>query len=404
MAQHWATCLASAFQVTFSRIRAAPDFPCAIPTQLQMLHSVVEPAGLYGCQLWGLGSVPGLWSVDFGLAEFYALRDPVELSRCRLLKKWLHLPVSTPSLCMLHELGCQPLVHHYVRCAVRFYNALVDMSETSVYRGILIQNVEDGLGNPAAKNFVGALFQVLRVLSRFAGLELRQLGSHLRALQPLPLPDIEQALVDGYLSHVRSFHGLVTGSGSRIGYYFRCVAGHKFGKVPHFYELTLSQKVLMGCLRFRLGSHHLHVNTGRWCAPPIPRSERTCKRCTQHLAVDDETHCVLHCTHPILVAGRARLSAAFAQAGCLDHGHPINTFEHFCHLWGRKSVGGHCSRFIALCSRVTWRCYTHGGSDIPVELPEWWANLPDSLDLFDSSSSASSRDMLPDLLDTFDSE
>lgn len=117
--------------------------------------------------------------MDFGLAEFYALKDPVELSWCRLLKKWLTLPGSTPSLCLLHELGCQPLVLHYVSCAVRFYNALVDMSEKSVCRGILIQNVEDGLGNPAAKNFEGVLFQVLRMLSRFAGLDLRQLGSHL---------------------------------------------------------------------------------------------------------------------------------------------------------------------------------------------------------------------------------
>lgn len=94
----------------------------------------------------------------------------------------------------------------------------------------------------------------------------------------------------------------------------------------------------MGCLRFRLGSHHLHVHTGRWCVPPTPVSESTCKRCAQHLAVDDETYCVLHCTQPILVAVRARLYAASAQVGCLDHGHPLLTFQHFCHFWGRKSV------------------------------------------------------------------
>ena len=155
---------------------------------------------------------------------------------------------------------------------------------------------------------------------------------------------------------------------------------HALGKVPSLYQSQLPQKVLMGCLRFRLGSHHLHVNTGRWCVPSTPRAERACRQCNQHLAVDDETHCVLHCTHPSLVAGRARLFAALAASDGLHPGQPIHTFQHFCTLWGRaRSCAQARSSFIALCSRVAWRCYNHGGSDVPVQIPAWWSSLPEYL-------------------------
>jgi hypothetical protein len=43
-----------------ARMRAAPEFPCALPAFLKLLHTVMEPAGLYGSELWGLLSIPGL--------------------------------------------------------------------------------------------------------------------------------------------------------------------------------------------------------------------------------------------------------------------------------------------------------------------------------------------------------
>ena len=54
MATHRATCLQSSYYAVTSKMRAAVDFPGAIPTFLEMLHTVIEPSGLYGSELWGL--------------------------------------------------------------------------------------------------------------------------------------------------------------------------------------------------------------------------------------------------------------------------------------------------------------------------------------------------------------
>ena len=49
-------------------------------------------------------------------------------------------------------------------------------------------------------------------------------------------------------------------------------------------------------------------------------------------------------------------------------------------------------RFVAVCARVAWACYTAGGSDVPVQLPSILSILPPDLDpepyvdLFDSES------------------
>ena len=84
MAAHRASCFSSSFHAATAQMRAAPDFPCALPAFLKLLHTVMEPAGLYGCcqcELWGLLSIPGLWSSGWTLAKFYSLTDPLEVKQ-----------------------------------------------------------------------------------------------------------------------------------------------------------------------------------------------------------------------------------------------------------------------------------------------------------------------------------
>ena len=200
MAAHRVKCFSSSFHAATAQMRAALDFPCAIPAFLKLLHTVMEPAGLYGSELWGLLSIPGLWSSNWSLPKFYGLADPLEVQRCRLIRQWLRLPASVPHLPLLPELGSEPLVHCYVRRAVRFYNCLVDLDVASVYRGVLRQNIDDALSTRSrAHNFVGALFQVLRILLPRAGGITRTLRNCL----PLDATAIDEALSTRYTQHIQ---------------------------------------------------------------------------------------------------------------------------------------------------------------------------------------------------------
>ena len=383
MAEHRAACLTSSFYATTSHMRAAPDFPSAVPTFLQLLHTVMEPAGLYGCELWGLLSLPGLTSeAPLSLQQFYALTDPLEKTRCSLLRRWLKLPVGVPKLALLHELGCEPLVHSYVRRAVRFYNDLLDLPASSAYRGALRENVTEAFAAWHAGsrvrdrpcNFVRALFQVLRTLLPSE----RGLQGCFRREEALDAVVVDQALQDRYCEFVAAAARVLEGPGSRMGLYFREVVLHALGDVPPYFALRVSHGVMTRCLRFRLGCHHLRVHTGRWLQPPLPRVERTCIRCTCQ-SVDDEAHCLLSCAHPGLASLRTALASTLQPEVRLA---ALRTYKQF---WQALAVcgpsrGQAVAHFIATCVRVSWQCHQSGGSSGPFVLSPAGSEQLDFLD------------------------
>jgi hypothetical protein len=147
MAKHRAGCMQTAFRVVRGRIHASDDVISCMPVILRALSAAVVPVGLYSCEVWGLGTLPRVGTGRFGLSEFYALKDPTEVERCGLIRTWLRLPRSTPKACLLHELGLQPMAHDYTRRAVRMWNDLVGMPQSSPYRMALAQIVEDGFAS-----------------------------------------------------------------------------------------------------------------------------------------------------------------------------------------------------------------------------------------------------------------
>lgn len=302
------------------------------------------------------------------LQQFYALTDTLEKTRCCLIRQWLKLPVGVPKLALLYELGCEPLVHSYVRRAVRFYNDLLDLPASSAYRGALRENVTEAFAawhsgsrvRDRPCNFVRALFQVLRTLLPSE----RGLQGCFRREEALDADVVEQALQDRYSEFVAAAARVIEGPGSRVGLYFREVALHALGDVPPYFALRVSHGVMTRWLRFRLGCHHLRVHTGRWLQPSLPREERTCIRCTCQ-SVDDEAHCLLFCQHPGLTSRRTALALALQPEIRLD---AIRTYQHFWQSMVAcgQSQGQAVARFIATCVRVAWQCHQSGGPGGPI--------------------------------------
>lgn len=203
-----------------------------------------------------------------------------------------------------------------------------------------------------------------------------------RAGQELDATAIEAALSLAYMEHIHTLSQVVSGSGSRIGLYFRDVGTHAPGMVPPYYSGRHSHGVLVRFLRFRLGCHHLRVHTGRWASPVIPRTRRFCQRCSdlQSALVDDEAHCLLWCTHPTIVQQRIHVFGSI----------PVGTVASYAAFWalagsGRLSMHAVVT-YVALCVRVSWFCHSSGRGSQPVPVPDVFLAVTDSLDMFDSES------------------
>jgi hypothetical protein len=364
-----------------SNLRAAAACVPASPrVVLRLLHVVAEPAGLYGCEVWGLLGIrvvpgEGRW------ASFYSLSCPVERQRCLLLRRHFRIPHHVPKLALLHELGCVPLVHQYVLRAVGLYNRMRAAGPS--YSRILRHHIQLGLTGPPGRGkgtWIKALFDVLRVL-------LPQ-GRWMRvflALESIGVGLVRAALRAAYCTHiagVRLVHA--PGVGSRTGFYFREVGSHSLGTLPPYLCLGLSSDRVRACLRFRLGCHFLRVQTGRVAGLARPR--RLCQRCGVQ-QVDDEHHCLFDCQQPDLL--RARTAFCDSTGGHVP-GSMLHMFQTSADDRPRLR---RVVQFVAECYIITEACNRaqQAGAAPPVQLHPALALLPaDELDLFDSASSSSS--------------
>jgi hypothetical protein len=355
MALHRAACMLSAASAVRTQLQAAYNVPTCFTSLRQLFKVSVEPAGLYGCEIWGLLSVCGPGQGPPSLDALYRMDHVLEKRRCAVLRRWFQLPQSTPSLCMLHELGLEPLVHIYIRRAVRWWNCLVVLPEDSPYKAALRQNVADGVQRWAT-NFSAALYRCLRTVLKE---QARDLPRQMRELQLLDLELVDVQLAKRYTEHVMSMEG------SMFSRYFRETQSHVVGELPCWYSTAVSHGMLLRVLRFRLGKHSLRVNTGRFMQPSLPRCQRTCQRCSHMwmqpgaMPVDDEDHCLLDCRCPALVGMRQRLWSAVKRVW---REAPLNTTKGFFDVVDQlNNIKAHavkkmCVMFVARCYKEAFLC------------------------------------------------
>ena len=201
--------------------------------------------------------------------------------------------------------------------------------------------------------------------------------------------EVESSITRRYLEHVMRLSLVQDGLGSRVGLYLRDVGTHALGIVPEVYRLPLSLGVLVRFLRFRLGCHHLRVNTGRWVQPPLPRRQRVCLRCHSE-CLDNETHCLLVCSHPTMVDAREKMHAVIPLAFM----HNMATYAQFWGVLGRllsPDMVYATVKFVAVCTRVAWFSHSSGGYNAHL-LPEVLVDTDTHLDLSESEKSENASD------------
>jgi hypothetical protein len=373
MAKHRTQAFTGAAIAGWSGLRAAG---CALPqtpqSLLKVLHTRAEPAGLYGSELWGVQYAavrgPQHMSRQARQAAFYSLDDPLEKQRCATLRKWFRLPHDVPKVCMLHELGCVPLVHAYVNRAARLFNNLLRAG--AVWRSALQQNVQDGLGgNHPAQNWAAHLYSALHLIAPH-----QQWRSRMLQLQPLDLKVVRLALQQFYTDYCQRLSPVTLGEGSRKGTYFRTVGIHTLGRLPTYLRKWLPGQQVHHCMLFRLGCHQLRVRTGHFSGQP--RELRQCQRCGS-TDVDDEMHCIHRCEHPQLVAVRNSLKAAVPVS--MPSGRLPLLFRYF-EEGDRDSIKlRRVVQFVADCYRISKAAYEQGQGGQPEQLVEQEEDSGDEL-------------------------
>ena len=105
-------------------------------------------------------------------------------------------------------------------------------------------------------------------------------------------------------------------------------------QMAHYLQAVASKTSRRRLAQFRMGSHILGVETGRW--QRLPRAERLCPRCSCSV-VDDEAHMIWGC--PALIDQRVQHSELFAKLRMLLGVLLKSSVQHQCQTLGSRTSG-----------------------------------------------------------------
>ena len=237
----------------------------------------VRPSAVYGSCVWATK----FHAVD---PSSHVVRNDLEKRHLDFIRSWCHLRGSEPKWLMYRELGRLPFHYFWWRDVIRFANRVARLPDGSLWREMLADSQSSFF--EGGKCWAGEVAHFLR-----------NVGYQVDAACP-DFIDEEGALRALCTQYDGVWGGLCryprqAPDRARLATYF---AWFDFGLWlvrPSYLYLDLSATAICRYLRFRLGTHSLQVEVGRW-QNPRPRSHRLCGRCAMR-AIDDERHLVFEC-------------------------------------------------------------------------------------------------------------
>ena len=269
----------------------------SFPMMRRLFDAVVRPMVLYGCEVWALAC---------SLVLGPELKDMLGVQMA-FFRQLCHLRKSVTPDIIFREFAERPWLDTWWSFLLSFMRRLSVLPDDSLQLHILRDNIADAKGPlPCANWAIGieVKFAALGMASPFVSSGIGALDSHGFMDK---LAGARQRTWDGLHVSPRA----APSKGAKL-----CTYHHWFGRpnkihCEPYYELPMSITRLRALMQFRLGSHSLLVEQGRFVRPCLPRHLRRCNLCSTQ-AVGDELHYVFDC--PRFGAIRAQYSNLFQDA------------------------------------------------------------------------------------------
>ena len=273
----------------------------SFPMMRRLFDAVVRPTVSYGCEVWApacsLALVPQLKDMQGIQLSFFR-------NLCQLRKS------VTPHI-IFREFAERPWLDSWWSMVLGFMRRLSLLPEGSLHLDVLRDNIADARQPLMCANWAAGVDKQFRGL----GMGSPFVSSGIGALDSL-----------GFMSRSAKRRGQVwedlhvsprtaPSKGAKL-----CTYHHWFGRPSNlrfepYYDLPMGISKLRALVQFRLGSHTLPVEQGRFARPAVPRHLRRCTVCNTQ-AVGDELHCVFDCPH--FSGIRAQFPGLFQDAaGCM---------------------------------------------------------------------------------------
>jgi Reverse transcriptase (RNA-dependent DNA polymerase) len=268
-----------------------------------LFDSLVKPIIDYGCEVWGPMFLTHGLTCD--TSKKTDIQGQVEQVQVEFLRHVLGVHKGTPTVCMMHELARVPMSTSWLKQCLRFWNKVVARSGNDLVRMAMVESCD--LARDGHQTWAALLDQCLGTVG-IGHILLRRDGLHAvpvkltvsRCLQgwkhtcmaavPAVLPGVDNAV----RSASERDH-----AGFKLLTYWRWFAPDQDTARRDRWWFHLTDKACIHALaQFRLGSHWLQIERGRYMG--TPRNQRICA-CGHDR--EDEMH-FLVCRHYAAVRRR----------------------------------------------------------------------------------------------------
>ena len=248
-----------------------------------------------------------VWATRFNMVGHTSavVRNDLEKRQLAFIRGWCHLRGSEPTWLVYRELGRLPLHYYWWRDIVRFANRVLQLPDGSIWKEMLQDSFQSHAeGKRCWASDVCKFLQNVGIAFQYDGTSVIDESDVMAAL--LRAYD---TVWDGLCRHPRQ-----APDRTKLATYFAWFDRGAWLRRPQYLYFDYPAPATCTYLRFRLGSHNLQVELGRW-QDRRPRCHRICQRCALQ-SIDDEWHMVYEC--PVFDGLRAARRFLFSGTAAHD--------------------------------------------------------------------------------------
>lgn len=248
-----------------------------VHTKLHLFNSLVKPILIYGCEVWG----PSYLSRGKG-----SYRKQLDSLHHSFLRQCLGVRTSTPIINIMTELQQESITNSIQRQIINFWNRAILRPDGDLVKSALLDSCL--LARSGKQSWAKSISNIIPNLNLLDNPQ-QKIPNHPFSPPPTlpPLPTTQPS------SSIRAIPDSDRANFKLLTYstWFSPPTG-VHPQSTFWAQLNRPKQIRM-VAQFRLGSHQLNIETLRWGAERLPRSQRHCKCCNLGVR-EDELH-MLYC-------------------------------------------------------------------------------------------------------------
>jgi hypothetical protein len=249
---------------------------------LKLFDSMIRPIATYGCPIWSQDLVKS--SDIFKNVD----KNAVEQVQIKMCKGILRVPRNASGIAVCGELGRHPLLIFILIQTIQFWFHIT-ASKNQILKNAFQSEIE------IDKNGTHTLASVVRILLTKFGME-KLLKQCLVETKKCIVTELSMKLRNKYETYFKEIINSSQGTSMKGGNKLRSYAKMKGAyRIEPYLNSRLPKKYLQHIAAFRLSTHKLEIELGRYHKPkPIPVDERICRQCALG-KTEDEVHFMFEC-------------------------------------------------------------------------------------------------------------